>query len=140
MEPNELLRHQLIASLTTQHTDAGADDAIRLWDLMATQIISIVGEGGFNALYARSVLLTQSSHPWLAADAPSPATGSRFAELKISLQGQAPAQADAANKQLMITFTDILVSLIGEPLTARILRTAWGHEAQDRTGKEIIHE
>jgi hypothetical protein len=140
MEPNELLRHQLIASLTTQHTDAGADGAIRLWDLMATQIISIVGEGGFNALYARSVFLTQSSHPWLAADAPSPATGSRFADLKTSLQAQAPAQADAANMQLMITFTDILASLIGEPLTARILRTAWGHEAQDRTGKEFIHD
>lgn len=140
METNELLRHQLIASLATQYADAVADGAIRLWDLMATQIISIVGEGGFNALYARSVFLTQSSHPWLAADAPSTETGSRFAELKMSLQGQAPAQANAANMQLMITFTDILASLIGEPLTARILRTAWSHEAQDRTGKEFIHE
>ena len=140
METSDLLRHQLITSLMARQTDPVADSAVRWWNLMAAQVISIVGEDGFNSLYDRSVFLTQPSHPWLAADAPSPATGSRFAELKMSLQEQPPAQASVANTLLLITFTDILVSLIGEQLTARILRMAWGHEAQDSTGKEFIHE
>lgn len=44
----------------------------------------------------------------------------------MSLEGQAPAQASEANSLLMITFTDILASLIGEQLTTSILRLAWG--------------
>ena len=46
-------------------------------------------------------------------------------------------QASEANSLLQITFTDILVLLIGEPLTANILRLAWGNEAWDRASKEF---
>ena len=62
-----MLRHQKIKNLMAQHTEKVADATINLWEQMATQIISIVGEGGFNSLYARSVFLTQSTFPWLAA-------------------------------------------------------------------------
>lgn len=140
METSDLLRHQLITNLMARQTDPVADSAVKWWSLMAAQVISIVGEDGFNTLFDRSVFLTKPSHPWLATDAPSLAAGSRFAEFKMSLQEQPPVQASAANTLLLITFTDILVSLIGEQLTARILRMAWGHEAQDSTGKEFIHE
>ena len=107
---------------------------------MATQIISIVGEGGFNSLYARSVFLTQSTFPWLAAGPLSPQPDHRFAELKNALKGKHPAQASAANSLLLITFTDILASLIGEQLTTSILRSAWGNDAPDQTGKEFKNE
>ena len=60
MDTSDLLRHQIITSLMAQHTEKVADAAVSLWEQMATQIISIVGEGGFNSLYARSVFLTQS--------------------------------------------------------------------------------
>ena len=140
METSSLLRHQWISSLLARQTDPVADSAVRWWNLMASQVISIVGEEGFNSLYDRSVFLTRPGHPWLAADAPAPPAGSRFAQLKMNLQEQPPAQADAANTRLLITFTDILASLIGEPLTARILRTAWSHEVKDRSCKELNHE
>ncbi|BBP05255.1 hypothetical protein TPL01_23940 [Sulfuriferula plumbiphila] len=55
METRDLLRHQIIKSRMAQHTEKVADAAINLWEQMAIQIISIVGEGGFNSLYARSV-------------------------------------------------------------------------------------
>ena len=56
METSDLLRHQIIKSLLVQHPEKVADAAISLWEQMATQIISIVGEGGFNSLFARSDL------------------------------------------------------------------------------------
>ncbi len=140
MANSNLLRHQKINSLMAQHPEKVADAAINLWEQMATQIISIVGEGGFNSLYARSVFLAQSSFPWLATGELSPQQDHRFAQLKTSLAGQTPAQASAANSLLLITFTDILATLIGEQLTATILRSAWGNDASDRAGKEFKNE
>src|SRR3989304_1722081 len=99
------LRHRIIEDLMARHSDKVADAAIDSWEKLATEIISIVGEGGFNSLYARSVFLTQSTFPWLAASLLSPQTDHPFAELKMSLEGQSPAQASEANSLLMITFT-----------------------------------
>ena len=140
METSDVLRHQKIKRLTAQHTGKVADAAMGLWAQVATQIISIVGEGGFDSLYARSVFLTQSTFPWLAANSASLQADHRFAHLKMSLEGQTPALARDANSLLLITFTDILASLVGEPLTARILDSAWGSEAQDMAGKEFKNE
>jgi hypothetical protein len=129
------------------HAEKAADAAINLWEQMATEIISVVGEGGFNSLYARSVFLTRPTFPWLAAGALPPQVDHRFAGLKMSLEGQTPAQASEANRLLLTTFTDILAALIGEQLTTSILRLAWGSEellpghpndASDRVGDEKL--
>lgn len=103
---------------------------------MATQLISIIGAGGFDSLYARSVFLSQASYPWLAARAAPPQTDHRFVDLKISLQVQSPTLAREANCLLLITFTDILASMIGERLTTRILNSAWDIDTQDTADKE----
>ncbi len=144
METGDLLRHQIIESVMAQHAEKVADAAITLWEQMATQIISIVGEGGFNSLYARSVFLTQPTFPALAANSlpphPHQQTDHRFAALKLSFEGQTPAEVSAANSLLLITFTGILASLIGEQLTTHILRSAWDNDASDRAGKEFKNE
>ncbi|MDP3878108.1 MAG: hypothetical protein Q8Q50_14110 [Methylobacter sp.] len=136
MATSSLLRHQIIKNLTAQHSENVADAALNLWTQMATQIISIIGESGFDSLYARSAFLTQSTFPWFATASPSSST-QRFASLKTSFEQQTPAQASEANHLLLMTFTDILASLIGEPLTTRILRSAWGVDASDKSGKEF---
>jgi hypothetical protein len=137
METSDPLRHQIIKSFLALPNERVADAAIHLWEQMATQIISIVGEDGFHSLYARSLFLSQSTFPWLAASSLAPQAEHRFAGLKTSLEGQAPAQASEANSLLLITFTDILASLIGEQLTTRILRLAWNTDILNSTGKEI---
>ena len=136
-ETSDLLPHQIIASLMVQHTERVADAATTLWEKLATEIISIVGEGGFDALYARSLFLTQSTFPWIAVCSLPLQTDSRFAALAMSLSDQTPEQAGAANSLLLITFTDIVASLIGETLTTGILRSAWGNVAADKNGKEL---
>jgi hypothetical protein len=140
METSDVLRHQKIKSLTAQPTEKVADAAIGLWEQLATQIISIVGEGGFDSLYARSLFLSRSTFPWLVASSGAPQIDHRFEKLKTSLAGQTPVLASEANRLLLITFTDILASLVGEQLTARILDSAWDHDAQDTAGKEFKDE
>jgi hypothetical protein len=126
METSDLVRHQIIKSLMAQRNEKFADAAIDLWEQMATQVISIVGEGGFNSLYTRSLFLAQSTFPWLAALSLQSQADHRFAELKTSLEGQTPKQASEANILLLISFTDIMSSIIGEEITISILRSAWG--------------
>ncbi len=140
METTGQLRHQLIEQLMAQHAEKVAYAAIGLWESLATQIVSLVGEEGLNSLYARSAFVAQSKFPWLAAHPLSPQTDQRFAELKTSLEGQMDVQARAANSLLLITFTDILAALIGEQLTAGILRSAWGNNASYSASKEFKNE
>lgn len=133
---------QIIANLMAQQPGNIADAARGHWEKLADEIISIVGEAGFNSLYERSVHLAQSSFPWLPPSAlPSqPSQASRFLELGVRLAEQTPAHAIAAHWLLLTLFTDILASLIGEQLTSSILRTAWGNIASDTPHKEFDNE
>jgi len=140
METRDLPRQRLIERLMAQHPEKVADAAIYLWERMAAQIISIVGEDGFNSLYARSVFLAQPTFPWLTASALSQPYDQRFAELKKGFEEQTPSQAREANSLLLLTFTGILAALIGEPLTTRILCAAWGDDASTSTRMEFKHE
>src|SRR5690349_25102496 len=114
MEPSELPRHRLIKSLLVQPDEKAADAAIRLWEPMAIEITSIVGEEGFNSLYARTLFLNRATSPWLSASSDPLQIDQRLADLKASFEKQTPAQVGEANNSLLITFTDILASLIGE--------------------------
>lgn len=133
-------RHQIIESLVSQYHAKDADAAIALWTPLAIHVISIVGEAGFDSLYARSVFLTQSTFPWLVVSSPSLNTSHHFAALTASFEGQPSDQARAANCLLLITFTNIMASLIGEALTTRILSSAWRYDAPIRVGKELRNE
>lgn len=137
MQTSHLLRHQMIIGLAEPDAEKMVDAAIERWEQMASQIISIIGEGGFNSLSERSVILTQATFPWLLSNALQSSADHRFIALKASLEGQTASLAIEANRQLLITFTDILASLIGEQLTTRILRSAWGHKPQPLIDKEI---
>lgn len=135
MPSSDLFRRQIIERLTAHQSDHAAEAVECLWAPLATQIISIVGAGGFESLYARSVFLCQATFPWLSGKSASAQTDAWLVDLKNRLQGQSPALTNAANRLLLITFTDLLASLIGEPLTARILNSAW-----DGTMRETIRK
>lgn len=104
METRNSPRYRIIKNVMTLQREAGAvDTAIRLWQQMADQIISMVGENGFNSLYARSVLIARDQLPGLAAASHLPQAESLFAELKNSLKGKTLAQINEANYLLMVT-------------------------------------
>lgn len=120
-----------------QRPEAIADVSIHLWEKLAYQLISIIGEGGFQSLFKRSLHLTCVNFPWLETDPPLLHNGSRFADFKNCLEGQNPAEAGEASTALLITFIDILTLLIGELMTSSILRLAWGDDALDAVLKEF---
>lgn len=127
----------MIRRAVTQRPDAIREVTISLWERLASELISIIGEGGFQSLYARSGHLTNATFPWLVLNHPSQLIKSRFEGLKMSLDGRSVTESSEASIALLITFIDILALLIGDLLTTSILRSAWGDDALDIAAKEL---
>jgi hypothetical protein len=105
--------------------EAVAEIAVRAWQRLADRLTVVIGERGFRVLYGRSVHLIRADFPWLAPPSPqSDAPEPLFAGLRQSLEVKQPALAADAQRALLRTFTGLLGSLIGEVLTARLVREA----------------
>lgn len=137
METTENSRRQLIASALAQHPETVAQTTVLLWRKLAPELISIIGEGGFKPLYARSIRLASRQYPWMAHDVKKPAGQESFAELQACLQGQDGAQARLASLALFTIFLDVLASLIGEELTTHLLHSAWSKETSETPAKDF---
>lgn len=124
MQIHDVPLRQLIIELAEPDAEKMVGTVIDQWELIAAHIISIIGEGGFNSLYERSVILTRLKFPWLLTSGLMPSTEQRFINLRASLEGQTTALGSEANCLLLTNFTAILESLIGAQLTTRIFRSA----------------
>ena len=114
-----------------------AEQAIRTWQGLAERLTPIIGEQGFRVLYLRSMHLTRADFPSLLlpppqSDAPEPF----FASLRQSLEVH-PALAAQAHSALLVTFTGLLNSLIGEVLTARLVQEAPPDGSTDERPQEF---
>ncbi|MDO8654460.1 MAG: hypothetical protein Q7R66_19995 [Undibacterium sp.] len=130
-------RHQTIKNAILRRPEAVVDVSIHLWQRLAVELISIIGADGFDSLFARSAHLNGVAFPWLLLSHSSQQSHARFTGLKISLESRESNEAIVASTALLITFIDILALLIGELLTTRILRSAWGDDTLDIAVKEI---
>ncbi|WP_029526056.1 hypothetical protein [Polaromonas glacialis] len=137
MKTTENSRQRLIVSALMQHPDTVAQTTVRLWRQLAPELISIIGEGGFKPLYARSIRLASRQYPWMAHDAAKPADQEGFAELQACLQAQDAALARQASLVLFTIFLDVLASLIGEELTSHLLHSAWPKETSETPAKDL---
>jgi hypothetical protein len=129
-------RHQLIYTLLTRRPEAISEVSVALWEKLADQLITIIGEGGFDSLYSRSLHLCGKQFPWLTPAEDSTPPSSRFLPLKLSLDDHDNYLATEASVALLTTFVDILAMLIGELLTSSILRSAWGADVSETAAKD----
>ncbi|MET3493433.1 hypothetical protein [Variovorax boronicumulans] len=101
-------------------------DALRL---LHTELASLIGSQATSALYVRSMHLTRPSFQWLSQATQAP--DALFSILHGELSSREPTEARQAGVALLRTLADLLVTLIGEQLTHRLLRSAWGRPADD---------
>lgn len=119
-------REELIQRQLTLISDGKISTAIQSWQTLAVSLTAIVGEDGFLVLYVRSLHLLRAAFPALLNNDANPSSLSWLADLENTLTGLGSIEAHSANHQLLMTFTNILASLIGEDLTAEILHSTWG--------------
>jgi hypothetical protein len=97
----------------------------RAYDDLARVVAPLIGQVGVDSLTGRAVHLAQREYPWLVQTREPEQAGGPFAQVLICLERQDPVVATEAAGAVFGTFTGLLVTFIGEPLTARLLRKAW---------------
>ena len=106
--------------------EARADAARRAYEKIVGHLGTLVGEAAARALFARSVKLTAPEFPALAkiplALECAEALGD---QLTACLRGQTPDAVTETVVALCATLLALLGTLIGERLTAKVLRDSW---------------
>ena len=99
--------------------------ARRCFEQLARVLTPLIGQVGIDALAARAVHLAQREYPWLADTRDREHAEGPLVQVSMSLEHHEPALATEAAAAVLATFTGLLVTMIGEPLTGRLMRQAW---------------
>ena len=125
-QDHDSLRSALRAALA-RHA-GGAPDAsvvaeatLGTWQDMAARLEPVIGARGVDALFDRSLQLASRSFPWLAIAGDRGNRAALLAGLRARIAARETADAVEAGNALLLTFTELLQTLIGEPLTGRLL-------------------
>ena len=122
----EAIRRTLLQSAgDAPDATAVAEAAIFTWHKVADRIVPVIGVGGSYVLFNRSLHLTCMAFPWLTIVGDHRDSTVLLANLKERLAGRESAAATEASYTLLVTFTEMLTTLIGESLTARLLGPVW---------------
>ncbi len=107
--------------------DAGVAAAATLgtWQQMAERIEPVIGARGVDVLFGRSLQLTSKAFPWLAIGGVPGNSASSLASLRACLETREIAVATDTGVALLVTFTELLATLIGDSLTERLLGAVW---------------
>ena len=98
----------------------------KLWLDIGAALQPVIGRRGVTSLFDRALHLTAVQYPWLRSVARRDADAAVDSEeLKKLLSMQAPEMAVEAGSAMFMIFRDLLTTLIGAPLTERLLRSAW---------------
>lgn len=134
MAPTNSPRHALIerAVITLGKRN---ETTMVLWHKMAIVLSRIIGDAGFESMFFRNLDQLESSFPWLVVVRDS--SPRAMDHLEACLSAHPGVEAEAASTTLLIQFTDTLNHLIGELVTNRILRSAWGTLALDDAPEQV---
>ncbi len=121
---------------SAQGAGALAAAAQRAYDDLAQVAAPLIGQVGVNALTGRTLYLAQRKYPWLVHTREPDQWKGPFAQIVFCLERQDPAVATEAAGAVLTTLAGLLITFIGEPLTARLLRKAWPDAFSDASIEE----
>ena len=135
------MRKQIISQLLMLHpdcrpdSDAVAERSLWLWNRIALNLTPLIGEVGFQSLYARAVYLALPECPGFILGRQDGSTKGMFQELKAGLIAMEYGLAEQCSTILLTKFTDLVASMIGDILMEQILRTAWDESSPHASKK-----
>ena len=102
-----------------------AEATASTWRLVTRQLAPVIGARGLDVLFSRALYQSSAAFPWLEAAVDRGGSDSPLPSLMVCLSGQNTSTAAEASVTLLVTFTELLATLIGESLTARLLGPVW---------------
>lgn len=122
MDKDDYTAQPLSPGMTPDAARPGhAQALVRGWSHLSRQLVPLIGDNGFGALFGRTVRLIAPSCPWLTVQGGRNTTMALLERLEIDLAGVDAQAAAFAHQELMNAFTRQLGGLIGAGLTARLL-------------------
>jgi len=97
------------------------------WRLLEAQLLPVIGARGLDVLFRRALHQTTTAFPWLAIAVDRGGSAGPLPSLMACLAAQHTAAAAEGAYALLLTFTELLATLIGESLTERLLAPVWAH-------------
>jgi hypothetical protein len=137
MERDDDKRQQSSDDGQARARDGASVDRLRPWRRISDQLVALIGESGFCALFGRALRTMAARYEWLSVDPARRTIDGLLSSLEQDLARTEHAVADIANAELLNTFTRQLSALIGEALTARLLAHA---TALEQDGPEDVQE
>ena len=107
-------------------TIAIAKATAETWLLICAQLTPVIGGNGVDAILNRSLYLTSAAFPWLAGSDEQVNHESLPLRISMRVAGRDPVTAAQASSSLLITFIELLSTLIGNSLTRRLLAPVCG--------------
>lgn len=129
----DLYRKAIRRTLAQRAGDASDASAVAeatfiIWHEVAARIIPVIGVGGADILFNRSLHLTCTAFPWLTIVGDHRDSAALLANIKARLAGSETETATEASYALLVTFVELLSTLIGESLTGRLLSPVWADQ------------
>ena len=121
-----------------QDSRAVAACSIDEWRRIEEVLAPVIGQAGFRAVYAHSLALGRKAMPWLPAAVREGPGAISFAPLQAALAERPVLECSAADDALRQVFREVLASLIGGGLTARLLTRPRG-AGQPGTAADEMH-
>ena len=115
-----------------QSGHALADAALGLFREIEARLSPVIGDRGVEVLLGRAVHLTSAAFPWLDLADQKGDGGAPVSALHSHLAARGVEEASAGSQALLVTFTELLATLIGTPLTRRLLAPIWAAPALER--------
>jgi hypothetical protein len=129
------LRESIRTTLAERAGLLGADATVEAtaatWRLVAAQLAPVIGARGLEVLFGRALHMTSTTYRWLAVGEDRGGRADALPSLAECLARQDPATAAEASYTLLLTFTELLTTLIGESLTTRLLAPVFAGTAQE---------
>lgn len=124
------LSHQLAETLAQRFgTQASSDHLANVISATCLEISEVLdpvlGKKGVSALFQRSLNHTSKAHPWLAAMGEDMHALVNIESLKAILSLQSPKSAAVGGTDFLMSFCQLLSSLIGPSLTEQLLQPIW---------------
>lgn len=104
-----------------------AEATLNILQLVDAKLVPVIGARGVEVLFARSLHLTSAAFPWLTIAESQRESAALLTSVKTRLAEHETNVTTEAAYTLLMTFTELLSTLIGESLTERLLSPVWVH-------------
>lgn len=134
---HETIRRTLVHSAgDTSNAKSIAQATLSTWHQVSIRLVPVLGARGVDALFRRALHVTSKTYPWLGIDGHDEDLAILLSGLRTRVATRERIDALEACHALLLNFTDLLASLIGDSLTSRLLMTVWAPAEAEQESKQ----